>query len=308
MLLQRDVPEECIITTAAISPIAANEALTLRSAGPFEIAVMQQLTQLEPEEWAAESVVQLARFEGSRVRVLAQPLDPRCEDYRFNRIFDVRATYPSAAGEPGSDAVGADSASLVAWASVVENYAPGAGVLEEWRESSQALGPAEGNSFDIVSMGEGGTLTLGFDEPIADGLGPDFVLFENSFSDTFLEFAFIEVSSDGVTFVRFDSASQTRDSVGQFGGVNPEHIGALGGRYRQGWGTPFDLGALRQRREVVTGELELASIRYVRILDVVGDGSMSDSFGRPIYDPTPTMESTGFDVDGLGVINVAGAE
>lgn len=308
MLLQRDVPDECIINTAAISPIAASETLALRSAGPFETAVMRDVTQLDPESWSPAHEVSLTDFEGSRIRVLARPLDSRCADYQFNRVFDVRATYPGAAEESGSDALPAESVAIVAWASVVENYTAGGGVIEEWRDSSNALGPAEGNSFDIVSLGEGGTLTVGFEQPISDGLGADFVLFENSFSDTFLEFAFVEISSDGETFVRFDSASQTRDAVGQFGGVDPEHIGALGGKYRQGWGTPYDLGALRQRREVVTGELELMAIRYVRLVDVVGDGTVFDSFGRPIYDPTPTAESTGFDVDAIGVLHVAEAQ
>ncbi len=307
-LLQRGVPDECIVTTAALSPIAANETLVLRSAGPFEVAIVTDLSESQPENWAAQAEVDLARFEGTRVRVFAQPRDERCADYRFSRVFDVRGTYPPAAGEPGSDALSADADSIVGWASVVEDYGVGGGVIQEWRDPARALGPAEGNSFDIVSLGEGGVLTLGFNEPVADGLGADFVLFENGFSDTFLEFAFVEVSSDGETYVRFDSASQTEDPVGQFGGVDPAHIGALGGRYRQGWGTPYDLGALRQHRDVITGDLDLSAIRYVRIVDVIGDGSVLDSFGRPIYDPTPTEESAGFDVDAVGVIHTAGSQ
>jgi len=41
----------------------------------------------------------------------------------------------------------------------------------------------------------------------------------------------------------------------------------------------------------------------VRTGDLVGDGSESDSFGHPIYDPHPTQTSAGFDLDAVGVLN-----
>jgi hypothetical protein len=68
-------------------------------------------------------------------------------------------------------------------------------------DSSLAIGPA---NLDIVSLGDSGVATLTFSSPIANGLGPDFVVFENGFLDpandsfAFLELAFVEVSSDGV--------------------------------------------------------------------------------------------------------------
>ena len=44
-------------------------------------------------------------------------------------------------------------------------------------------------------------------------------------------------------------------------------------------------------------------VRWVRLVDIVGDGSCTDSFGRVIYDPYPTEGSAGFDLDAVGVIN-----
>jgi hypothetical protein len=52
--------------------------------------------------------------------------------------------------------------------------------------------------------------------------------------------------------------------------------------------------------------VDLDAIRFVRIVDIVGDRSRRDSFGHPIYDPTPTMISGGFDLDGVGVLHAAG--
>ena len=45
------------------------------------------------------------------------------------------------------------------------------------------------------------------------------------------------------------------------------------------------------------------NIRWVRVVDVVGDGSCTDSFGNVIYDPYPTIGSGGFDLEAVGVIN-----
>jgi len=54
---------------------------------------------------------------------------------------------------------------------------------------------------------------------------------------------------------------------------------------------------------VLEGETDLNDIRYIRIIDVTGDGSTFDSFGNPIYAPFPTTESAGFDLEAVGVIN-----
>jgi len=58
-------------------------------------------------------------------------------------------------------------------------------------------------------------------------------------------------------------------------------------------------------------------VRYVRIVDILGDGSVLDSYPgsspacppcngpHHIYDPTPTVDSGGFDLDAVGVMHLA---
>jgi hypothetical protein len=141
---------------------------------------------------------------------------------------------------------------------------------------------------------------MAFPHPICDGPGADFAVFENSFSNYNLELAFVEVSSDGVNFVRFPAWSFTEEEVGPYavGAMDPTDIEGFAGKYKAGFGTPFDLAALP-----ASATLDLQNIRFVRIVDIVGDGGTLDSGWRPIYDPTPTYGSGGFDLDGIGVIH-----
>ena len=205
--------------------------------------------------------------------------------------------YDPAAGRPGSLAVHMSDPAFAGWASGWLDYQPGANVSITWQTPNKALGPAVGNSFDVVSLGEGGRIVLTFDRPIIDGAGWDFAVFENSFNDTFLELAFVEVSSDGVNYFRFPNDSLTSGPVGAFGAVNPTNITGLAGKYRQGWGTPFDLGVLAG----ISPLLDLTNIQFVRIVDIIGDGTFLDTSGDPIYDPYPTTGSAGFDLDAVGV-------
>ncbi len=197
-----------------------------------------------------------------------------------------------------------DSPRILGWASSVEDVEFGERVEDGWRDVSQALGPAEGRSDAVVSLGEGGSITLAFDPPLVDGKGHDFAVFENGFSEEFLELALVEVSSGGV-FVRFAARSTTPEPVGDYGAVDAAELGGLAGQYRLGLGTPFDLAALRERPEVRDGRLELSSIEAVRLVDVVGDGEQKDCAGHPIYDPYPTRDSAGFDLDGVAALHVA---
>ncbi|RMF87051.1 MAG: PEP-CTERM sorting domain-containing protein [Planctomycetota bacterium] len=209
--------------------------------------------------------------------------------------------YAPAAGQPGSTAIWKEDPAIVAWASGYLDYVPGTDVADSWKTPLKALGPAVGDSFDIVCLGRGGRITLTFDAPITDGPGWDFAVFENSFSDTFLELAYVEVSSNGVDFFRFENDSQTPSAVGAFGFVDPTNIDGLAGKYRQGYGTPFDLSVL----DGVSPLLDTSAVRYVRLIDIVGDGSYLDTSGDAIYDPYPTSGSAGFDLDAIGVANVA---
>ena len=214
--------------------------------------------------------------------------------------------FTGAAGTPGSLAISMNSPAFVGWASGYRDYLPGSNVDAAFKTPNLALGAATGVSTDVVVLGDKGSITLTFDHPIANGSGADFAVFENSFSNTFLELAWVEVSSDGSTFFRFPGFSYTANPVNGFGTIDPTNIDGLAGKYRGGYGTPFDLNLLA----TVAG-LDVNAVRYVKIVDIVGDGRTFDDFPavlggpHPIYDPYPTRISGGFDLDAVGVIHFA---
>lgn len=164
----------------------------------------------------------------------------------------------------------------------------------------------------VVSLGDGGSITVGFDVPFRDGDGADFVVFENGFSQDatqptgFFELAFVEVSSDGEHFVRFPAVSETPTDaqIGAYEPLDSSQLKNLAGVHTAGLGTPFDLADLKGIEGA--DKLDLQSIRYVRIVDVVGsiDAKLStrDSKGRVVNDPYPTDSSGGgFDLDAIGI-------
>lgn len=298
---------ECLIPDAQLFDIihqGATLSFSNSDGVPIELGSSTDPNASEPDEWLeADSLVLAEQEVPYALKVFARLADQSCRDTpRFEHIYEVRALYPGAAGDPASGAVEASDASIVAWASeVVEPVSYGSDLDDAFKTPELALGPAEGNSFDIVALGNGGSITLRFDPPIRNGDGPDFLVFENGFSDTFLEFGFVEVSSDGSEFVRFDSAYLGTEMVTAFGMQEPSLVAGLAGKHRQGFGTPFDLELLRYRTVVQLGRVDLGAVGYVRIVDIVGDGSEQDAFGQAIYDPSPTAGSAGFDLDGIGV-------
>ncbi len=255
----------------------------------------------EPDEWTDGDTVLLN--ETGTVAIFARLLSDACRPRVFSHVVEVRESYPPPAGQDGSTAVAKDDTAFLGWATEVVSVSFGEEVDESWRKTDKALGPAMGGSFDIVSLGRGGEITLAFDPPIADGPGADFAVFENGFSDTFLELAFVEVSSDGETFLRFDGAYRGDTPLGAYDNHDSADIGSLAGKYRQGQGTPFDLRNLKNRPGALSGDMDLRAVRYVRIVDIVGDGRETDAFGHVIYDPYPTTGSAGFDLDAVGVLN-----
>jgi len=212
--------------------------------------------------------------------------------------------YAPAAGQPGSTAIPMASPQFKAWANGYLDYAPGPNVSAEFQTPNLALGPATGQFGDIVSLGDRGRITLTFAGTIQNGPGADFAVFENGFSDTFLELAWVEVSSNGTQFYRFPGVSETSGAIGAFGTLDPTNLDGFAGKYRGGFGTPFDL-------QLLAGApgLDVNAVRYVRIVDIIGDGSEQDSVGlalgiaRPIYDPHPTVLSGGFDLEAVGAIH-----
>ena len=236
--------------------------------------------------------------------------------YFLLAFFQSLAQFAPAAGQIGSTAIHKDSSAIVAWAtgiSVEKGYinitdpsqSHEGSNFASFGQAENALGPASGTSEDVVSLGDGGNAILTFFRPITNGTGPDFCIFENAFTDTFLELAFVEVSSDGIHFVRFPAISltQTETQIGPFGSVDPTKIHNLAGKYRQGFGTPFDLQDL-----IDSSGIDLNSITHVKIIDAVGSidsqyGTV-DSQGNLVNDLFPTpFYSGGFDLDAVGVIH-----
>src|SRR5690554_6841828 len=217
----------------------------------------------------------------------------------------IQPPFAPAHDKEGTTALSHNDPTFVAWATGYENYKVGTHVDATWKTPERALGypgnsdgTNRGFTGDIVVLGRGGEITLTFDQPIMNGEGYDFAVFENSFSSTFLELAWVEVSSDGVNFYRFPNYSFTANPVGGFGNVDPTNIHGLAGKYRGGYGTPFDLDELKDQ----VG-LDVDNITHVKIIDIVGNGTALDSLGNIIYEPYPTTGSAGFDLDAIGVIH-----
>ena len=207
--------------------------------------------------------------------------------------------YAPRVGQPGSTAVSMDDPNIIAWVTGYQDYVVGTDCDTGWQTPDNAIGEAVGiPDTNIVCLGRGGEITLVFDSGIGDGEGDDFVVFENAVTDFFLEIGYVEVSSDGVNFFRFYCDSQTTSTVTSY--LDPTNITGFASKYIAGYGTPFDLAEFRDFSPL----LDVDDVRYVRIVDIVGDGTYTDSSGKVIYDPYPTIGSAGFDLDGIGVIHM----
>ena len=156
------------------------------------------------------------------------------------------------------------------------------------------LGPPKGlgdaqASLDVASLGNGGTITLGFaPSSIVDGPGPDFIVFENPFyiggdsSKPFAELATVEVSEDGLNFQAFPCTA-TAAPYGSCAGWHPVYANpdtndidptdpAVAG------GDDFDLA-----------DLGVTEARYVRITDRVDLTGLNGVF----------------DLDAVSIVNAA---
>jgi len=243
----------------------------------------------------------------------------------FLLILPLHAQFPPAAGEPGSTAIHKDSSIIAGWATnciVSRGFINITDTMVTYTQSGTtsnhaffgtdtlATGYPETN-MTCVSLGDGGSAVLEFEKPIKNEAGPDFAVYENGFQTAstpyqcFLELAYVEVSSDGMNFVRFPSFSNTDTSVqiGGFDQLDPTKIHNLAGKYIVDYGTPFDLGDIAD-----SAGIDINNITHVRVTDVVGilDSVYGnfDSQGRLINDPWPTpFHSCGFDLNAVGVIH-----
>ncbi|MEM7305537.1 MAG: hypothetical protein AAF682_02645 [Planctomycetota bacterium] len=210
-------------------------------------------------------------------------------------------------------AAGGTAAAQSPFATQVVSYVQGSG--GGIFVTDNALGGPQGGGFglgslDVLSLGDGGELVLGFDVAIQDGPGADFTVFENGFvisgtPTVFAEVIFVEVSTDGVNFARFPSryAPAGGSEMGAYSGlcgglpvladvttglVDPLNPVVSGGE-------SFDLADLASDPLVLSSQLDLNAVNFVRLIDVVA-GSL-DSFGTPIVDSGPA------DVDAVAVLN-----
>jgi len=189
------------------------------------------------------------------------------------------------------------------WATAIVGYQPAPGVDPQWSDPNKALGPATGNNFDTVSLGDlgrqqidaemsPGQITLSFSEAIRDVNGYDFVVFENGLisewdtaagsiaGQMFAELGYVEVSSNGRDFVRFPAVSLTNEPVGPYGTIEISSIYNLAGKHPNAngicTGTPFDLQEIADHPDVISGVVDINNIEYVRIVDIPGSGDFYD--------------------------------
>lgn len=224
-------------------------------------------------------------------------------------LFDkAQSQFAPPAGQPGSTAIYKDSIIIKEWATncVVQRgflniMEPSLG-LATFGNPEDACGSAGQNG--VVSLGDGGIAIVTFQNPITNGTGADFAIFENAFNDSFLELAFVEVSSDGFYFARFPSVSLTQNQIqiNGFGTIDATKIHNLAGKYRANYGTPFNLDDINDLL------VNKNHITHVKIFDVTGciqkPYAAYDSQGNIINDPFPTpFETGGFDLDAVGVIH-----
>jgi hypothetical protein len=237
------------------------------------------------------------------------------------------------------------------WATEVVDYYQTPRVASQWSDPNKTLGPATGNVNDIFSLGDlsreqinqgesPGWIILTFDEPIRNNRGYDFAVFENGLLSEFntpsgsvagqilAELAYVEVSSNGVDFVRFPSVSLTDQPGDLFSTIEMSHVYNLAGKHPNAYnictGTPFDLQEIESNPMVISGLVDINDIKYVRIVDIPGTGDFYDDAveyidpstwpewdyyrnNHPIFDEwntslVPLHPSGGFDLEAVGVL------
>jgi hypothetical protein len=135
--------------------------------------------------------------------------------------------------------------------------------------------------------------------------------------------AFVDASSDATNWARFPVTYWNTDILFQATVPDsPDHwlsqdvtmIDGLAGKAVLQYGTPFSLSALTNTPQVISGLVNLDNIRYIRLTDVIGDGSTTDQYGNAIYSPyydgtqlpalvpTPDSSTDGFCLRGVAIL------
>jgi hypothetical protein len=172
-------------------------------------------------------------------------------------------------------------------------FTPGEGATFGHRAMPDVvLGPPQGagdlqGGTDVVSLGAGGSIELGFDGAIVDGPGDDFIVFENPFTVPGATLRFwdelgeVSVSEDGTTWVPFPCARAARPYT-QCAGWHPVYASTANGLCPTdptvSGGDGFDLATVGVRRA-----------RFLRIVD--------------LRTQEPTPPAAGFDLDAVAVLH-----
>ncbi len=236
-----------------------------------------------------------------------------CSLFLASLTLSTLPSGPALAG-PFNEA-GHPAGSMTAWATSVLEVIRGPidisqpdGELAFAGLPENVLGAATGDPGDTVSLGDGGSITVYLESGISNGPADDFAVFENGFFDAFglfAELAFVEVASNGIDYAQFEVDAMNPFPVLSFDTLDPSEYFGVAGRHAATFGTGFDLADLAFDPLVQSGTVDLTDIHYVRLIDVIGDGSTVDVLGNAIYDPYPTAFGVGgFDLDAVGVIHV----
>jgi hypothetical protein len=223
-------------------------------------------------------------------------------DPRHRLARSLLAALSLALGLPApAGAVGLRFADTVVAFAQGPNEDPSLGAFPSLSDPDAGLGASDGA---LVTLGSNGTLTLSFADPLQNLPGADLRVWENplvlpEFGGNYIDTGFIEVSSNGTDFARFPTLSLVSDPVGQFDLVDPALYSGFAGLRPF---DDFDLAVLAGLPAVVSGAVDLAAIRYVRIVDVRGDGSVLDTAGNAVFDTFPGAGNAGFDLDAIAAI------
>ncbi len=190
------------------------------------------------------------------------------------------------AGDAGGEAAGGrapvDPCAGFALEVIDVSYGPDAGYGQDAMPGIVLGAPRGGGettgSLDVVALGNGGRITLGFGDQIIENVeGPDFIVFENAFyaggdpESPFAELGTVEVSADGETWLAFECTA-TEAPFGSCAGWHPVIAGAKGASAdphdpKTAGGDAFDLTAVG-----------LDSARFVRITDRADITGLNGSF------------------------------
>ncbi len=216
----------------------------------------------------------------------------------------------------GDASLGVNSALPILLTALVSTvYAPAAVLADPWLDAVVAFAPGESAGFgaealprvirraprgggllqgstDVVSLGDGGSISLAFrDNLVFDGPGDDLVIFENAFhvgsegGPIFTELAFVEVSDDNRVWHRFPFDALSGEGLAGASAVLASRENGIDPLGPNAGGDRFDIAAVG-----------LSFVRFVRIVD--GGGELDDVGNR-----TPSGNKGGFDLDAAGAIH-----